>query len=543
MSIPSQSLTSSSATLQFKDGDACTRWIAALPVTNVQLAQQMLSEQITLLAAADIAALERLKILESLKESVLFAQAEMAKRYIGKPLPLDQGDAQAWKNVIGLWRMLGTNYRHCLDAYRAGDLPISPHAALVTLRCLRTAAFGLFEHYQVYREPDAASWRAFNELFAFAEEHGLSRVRVQDIFAKRDADSSCTDAYVQGLMANLANPYALSVRQLAFVRRWLEKWASLVHLSSQPMPPGQIPALAVDFAKDRAPDVAAEVPISPSTRYLDLEQLAKTLRQTINLLKQGQTPGQLGLGEDARQPGCENLIMLLYLQWCRAGTLRTEQRNAAADPAEVCFGITDAHQLLGGEVPAAQSSELNARDKWELDNLGFSMRMSNTARQAAVKKSEAWQILNHSATGFMCLLRDPSGVMRMMHNQVICVRHGADQARLGTIQWIKVDSRNETLCGVRLFPGTPQPVRVRPANFNLPKGQEYELAFITPAVAMPVSPLSMLVPAGWFQSGRLLEIQAPQSPQGHDKDKRVAKLLTLIERGADYDRCAISIDL
>ena len=534
MSIPSQSLTSSAAALQFRDSASCTRWIGALPVTNVQLAQQMLSEQISALAATDVAALERLKILEALKESVMFAQAEMAKRYIGKPLPLDQGDAQAWKNVIGLWRALGANYRHCLDAYRAGDLPVSPHAALVTLRCLRTAAFGLFEHYQVYREPDTATWQAFHELFAFAEEHGLSRMRVQDVFNKRDADSSCAEAYVQGLMANLANPYALSVRQLAFVRRWLEKWASLVNLSSQPLPVGQIPALAVDFAQDRAPDVVANVPASPSTRYLDLEQLAKTLRQTINLLKQGQTPGQLGLGEDARQPGCENLIMLLYLQWCRARTLRTEQRNSAADPAEVCFGINDAHPLLGGEVKSEASTEFNARDKWELDNLGFSMRMSNTARQAAVKKSEAWQILNQSATGFMCLLRDPAGVMRMTHNQVLGIRHGTNQARLGTIQWIRIDSRNETLCGVRLFPGTPRPVKVRPANFNLPKGQEYELAFLTPAVTMPAAAMSMLLPAGWFQSGRLLEIEG--------QDTRLVKLLTLIERGADYDRCAVSIE-
>jgi hypothetical protein len=524
--------------LQFKDSASCARWIAALPVTNVQLAQQMLSEQIMLLATADVAALERLKILEALKESVMFTQAEMAKRYIGKPLPLDQGDAQTWKNVVALWHTLGANYHRCLDAYRAGDLPVSPHAALVTLRCLRTAAFGLFEHYQVYREPDAASWRGFHELFAFAEEHGLSRVRVQDVFTKRDAESSCTEAYVQGLMANLTNPYALSVRQLAFVRRWLEKWASLVNLSSQPLPAGQIPALAVNFAQDRAPDVAANVPASPSTRYLELEQLAKMLRQTINLLKQGQTPGQLGLGEDARQPGCENLIMLLYLQWCRAGTLRTEQRNPAADPAEVCFGISDVHNLLAGTAPVDSAVEFNARDKWELDNLGFSMRLSNTARQAVIKKSEAWQILNQSASGFMCLLRDPSGVMRMMHNQVIGMRHGANQTRLGTIQWIKVDSRNETLCGVRLFPGTPRAVKVRPANFNLPKGQEYEAAFLTPAVTMPAAPMTMLLPAGWFQSGRLLELHS----RHQENEGRVVKLLTLIERGADYDRCAISLE-
>jgi len=534
MSIPTQSLTPSTAALQFRDSSSCARWIAALPVTNVQLAQQMLSEQLTALAATEIAALERLKILEALKESVMFAQAEMAKRYIGKPLPLDQGDAQAWSNVVNLWRVLGTNYRQCVDAYRGGDLPIAPYAALATLRCLRTAAFGLFEHYQIYREPDTTAWRALHEIFAFAEEHGISRVRVQDVFTKRDADASCTDAYVQGLMANLANPYSLSVRQMAFLRRWLEKWASLINLSSLPLPVAQIPALAVDFARDVAPSLAAEVTPAASVRYLDLEQLAKTLRQTINLLKQGQTPGQLGLGEDARQPGCENLIMLLYLQWCRSGTLRTEQRSDVTDPVEVCFGIADAHKLLGGEDAPAPPQEINARDKWELDNLGFSMRMSTTAKQAAVKKSEIWQVLNQSASGFMCMLRDPNGVLRMTHNQLLGVSRAIDNVRLGTVQWIRVDTRNETTCGVRLFPGVPRPVKVRPANFNAVKGQEYELAFMTQAVNMPVAPASLILPAGWYQNGRLFEIQG--------EDKRVAKLVGLIEHGADFDRCAITFE-
>jgi hypothetical protein len=122
----------------------------------------------------------------------------------------------------------------------------------------------------------------------------------------------------------------------------------------------------------------------------------------------------------------------------------------------------------------------------------------------------------------------------MTHNQLLGMRHGADNARIGTVQWIRVDSQNETQCGVRLFPGAPQAIKVRPANFNVPKGQEYELAFLTSAVTMPAAPMSILLPAGWFQSGRLLEIQG--------QEKRVVKLLTLIERGGDYDRCAVAME-
>ena len=529
--LSSGPLPASTTVLQFTDAAGCARWVAALPVTNVQLAQQRVSEQMAALTLANLPALERLKVLDALKDTMMFTQAELAKRYIGKPLPLDQSDAKVWDCVTALWQHAGANYRKCLDACRAGDLAIAPHAALVTLRCLRMTALRQFEHYVVYREPDNTTWREFHSLYAFAEERGLARARVPDVFARHDADSSCAEVYVHGLMAELANPFALSVRQMAFMRRWLDKWAPLIGLANQPVTGSQIPQLAADTAADALPGLATQLGAQPSVRYLDLEQLATTLRQTINLLKQGQTPGQLGLGEDARQPGCENLIMLLYLQWCRAGTLRTEERNASQQSVEVCFGITDSFELMGGDNRTQEDMAFNARDKWEIENLGFSMRLSNTARMAAIKKSEAWEILNKSASGFMCMLREPSGVMRMSHNQLLAVRVDENTTRAGTLQWIRIKPSGECLCGVRLFPGVPRPIKVRPANINPGLKQALEPAVIVAEAAMPKTPLTILLPAGWFQAGRLIDTQGETT--------RTVRLLTLMERGADFDRCAI----
>ena len=56
----------------------------------------------------------------------------------------------------------------CLDAVRKNDISVSAHAALITLRCLRTAGHAMFEHYQVYREPSGAAWRAF-----YANDRGI----------------------------------------------------------------------------------------------------------------------------------------------------------------------------------------------------------------------------------------------------------------------------------------------------------------------------------------------------------------------------------
>ena len=166
-----------------------------------------------------------------------------------------------------------------------------------------------------------------------------------------------------------------------------------------------------------------------------------------------------------------------------------------------------------------------------IDNLGFSMRPSNAARHVAIKKPELWEVVNKSASGFMCMLREASGAMRMTHNQLLGVRLAPAVTRVGTLQWMRFDAKGECFCGVRLFPGAPRPLKVRQANLNPGLRQPLEPAVLIPESVMPKTPMTLLLPVGWFQSGRLIETEAESS--------RLVKLISLIERGADFDRCAI----
>jgi hypothetical protein len=519
--------------LKFTDSGSCRQWIEALPQTNVQQAQLEISTQLTALCAAQLPALERLKILEVLKETTLFVQGESAKRYAGKPLPLDASQAAVWSNVITLWLETGRNYQQCLRAYQDGDLEIAPHAALVCMRCIRYLAQTMLDHYRVYHQVPATMWRTLHELYLFAEQHGFARIRVADSFANQEADSSCTENYVQALLAQLANPFSMSVRQMSFVQRWLEKWSSLVGLASQPLPSSMIPSLAVDMDGPNGVMFADDIANRTNLRYLDLEQLSKTLRQNINLLKQGQTPRQLGLGDDAQQPGCENLLMLLYVQWCRAGTARQEGRQETDESAQVCFGIAAIHLNVSGR-PFRQPGELTSREKQDLDTYGYIARVEGvkTNGQKAESGLESWQITNQSMSGFMCMLRDPSGEGRVNHNQLIAVRRAdSTQFRLGMVQWLRIEENNELFCGVRLLPGEPRAVAVRPSNFNPARSNQYERALLLPEVATPPTAASLILPAGWFQSGRFVEVDR----------KQTAKLLNLLEKGNEFDRGTITI--
>src|SRR5262249_28514096 len=351
------------------------------------------------------------------REAVNFVQAESAKRYAGKALPLDPNESAVWNNVIALWQEVSQNYQHCMKAYREGDLAIAPHAALVTMRCMSLLGHIMAEYYRSYRQPPGVMWRSLHELYSFAEQHGYARIRVHDTFTRRAPDSSCAECYVQAVLACLANPFSLSVRQMDLVERWLKQWATLVGLSVQAPPSSAIPPLAVDLGGAQGAGLATALQPRPAVRYLELEQLSKTLRQTINFLKQGQTPAQLGLGEDARQPGCENLLMLLYVQWCRAGTARAEERSRSEEPVEVCLGVNAVHAHIGGGQ--GPKGELTSREKQNLTTYGYIVRSNQEgAANEQLPALEQWHIVNYSSSGFLCIQRHPNGKARVSHNQL-----------------------------------------------------------------------------------------------------------------------------
>ncbi|MCC7483771.1 MAG: hypothetical protein IT529_02170 [Burkholderiales bacterium] len=528
-----QSLAAAGTALQFTDSASCRRWLEQLTLTNIQLTQQVLTAQLAALREFAVAPLERLRVLEALRDTVEFVQGESARRYAGRALPLETAELTAWRNVQALWREASANYQLCLDACRDGDLPIAPHAALTTMRCLGLAGCAMADHYRAWRQPPAAMWRAAHGLYAHAERHGFARVRVHDGFAQRDPDSSCAEAYARILLVELANPFSLSARQLAFVERWLERWAPLAGITAQPPAAEGLPLTAVDLDGDEGARPAAELAPRPGLRYLDLGELAKALRQSVNLLKQGQTPAQLGLGEDARQPGCENLLMLLYVQWCRAGAARREAGEAAAEPIDVCLGLSSAHSEAGGR-DARAAGEISSLEKRQLDTCGFARVTGPATNSGGGAAPELWRGTSGGSTAFLCIQRTSAGGARVSHNQLVGVRRGSGGPfTVGVVQWLRTSDAGWLTCGVRLFPGVPQAVSVRPSNYSPAGGDRYERALLLPETASPGAPSTLVLPAGWFQSGRFVEL--------HTERRQVAELVNLIEKGSDFDRGTILV--
>ncbi len=533
----SQRMASNAGQLQFSDAASCKQWLESLPLTNVSAAQQTLMQQVELLQQSSIAPVDLLHVLEALREPILFVQTELARKFTGKPLPLDAGESILWARVQLLWMEFADAYLVCRDAHAKGDLRLMDSGALILVRAMRYVGAAMFDHYRIYRQVPPALWKKLNQLYVFAEQSGFARSAVSGSAKEHEAETTCLAVYGQALLAHLANPFALSGRQMNFLSLWIEKWSLLVTLAAKPLPPSAIPALAIDLAGEAGATFAEGLATTATLRHLDFELVGRTLRQLITLLKQGQTPAQLGLGADARQPGCENLLMLLYIQWCRAGTGRGEQRNSNAEKAQVCLGLHAAHFHISERAFRAPGASLSRQEEHDMQLFGHISE--RTERQLASHESmavESWHLVNQSNSGFMCMLRDPEAHLRIGHHQLVAVRRGSSKLfYAGLIQWIRMDDDKSLFVGVRLFPGIARAVAVRPANFNAPgetKGG-FERGLLLPELPAPTTPTTLLLPSGWYQPGRFVEL--------HSEQKTVAKLVNLLEKGSDFERCTVNI--
>ena len=267
--------------------------------------------------------------------------------------------------------------------------------------------------------------------------------------------------------------------------------------------------------------------------------LGRTLRQVITLLKQGQTPVQHVLGDDARQPGCENLLMLLYIQWCRADNRRGEPRDPTDEQAQVCLGMHAAHFNISGRAFRAPGTNLSPQEAHDMQLFGHISE--RTERSLASRQSsavESWQLINQSNSGFfMCMRRELDAQWRIGHNQLVAVRRRSSKLfHLGLVQWLRVEENNELFAGVRLFPGIARAAAMKPANFDAPSGiKGFERGLLLAELPAQSTPATLILPTGWYQPGRFVEL--------HGEQKQVVKLVNLLEKGSDFERCTFTLEL
>jgi hypothetical protein len=514
----------------FTDAASCRRWLAALPLANIHLAHTQVSTQLGLLNKFNLSPRVRLEINELLREPVASLQQEVARRYLDKPVPLTLPEDAMWRSVLALWRAMAVSYQLCLRASedRAREAP--DLLALTVQRCLRYTGLHMLEHYRVYHEAPYL-WQELHQLYAFAEKNNLAERPVQDPLNHQTPTTHCSGTYAHALLMHLADPYRLTPRQHELLERWLDRWAARVTVTSI-QPDSTLSLIGVDLDSASGPLVVHEAKPMADPRYLDTERFGATLRKRIKALRKGDNPGRIGLGIDCAQAEAEALLVILYRHWCEAVVKkRIFNRRPGVTQAQVTFGVPAIHFYLSGEKAFRQPGEADRLSRREMEDLALYGRVSAlTEKMQAAPQGinlETWQILDESALGFR-LIRQ-SGSTRISHNQLLAVRPSdGKQFAVGAVKWLIVTLGGELHLGVRILPGAPAAVAVRPATLMPTAANKFTQAFLLPEMQVLRETATLVLPRGLFQPGRILEMYTDRS--------ETVRVHTLVEAGADYER-------
>jgi hypothetical protein len=522
MKLPELSAT---AAPQFVDAASCKAWLDRVPLANLGAAQHDLLDQLEELNSFPTAAANRLGIMETLRDAVNFVQIEQAKRFMNRPLPMAEADSTVFGDTIELWEQMRLGYLRCLQGALAGDAAMRAQAALITQRLGAYVGLKMFHHHRAYREVPPRDWRSLHEAYAHAERMGVAEEGVKDFLNRDIHDTSPRIAYARAVLMGMSRPQELVQRQLTFVAFLLERWAVKLEISQSPVVEEKgVPPLVADLAGDRCPsrsDLKAAEP-----RFLDTRKLAKSLRNRVGLLRKGESPAKLALGEDCVQPSCEQLLVFLFRQWCQLQPASPAERGGTARVAQACAEVAAIHHYIsGGAVrPSLDHTKLTQQQRQELETLGR-IRTTPDEEYSNVHGFllEDWLIDEDSPQELRMRRPATAAGKRYGHGQLIAVRLAEGRGfLLGQVRWLVSAADGELRAGIKLIPGTPAAIALRPVGLNEKERLVYGLSLGTPP--------ALVLPTGSFKPGRVFELPGDK-PQG-------VRLTELIERGADFERAA-----
>lgn len=517
----------------FMTAEECRAWLAAQPLASTVQMQSQLQRQLGLLNRMPLPASERLAILETLREQLYRTQEECQARFARRPIPLALPEQAAFDSSQATWRAFTDGYIRCLESLLAGELAVRSRAAQIIERILSTLVDMQIDIYRSSSVPPAEHWQQLHQCIEVAEELGVTIEQIKDKLRNPDTHASIESTYAEAFLLHSASPYELSQRQMAWVVRWARRWSSKVSLHASVLDE-KSPAAPYFVALDGSAPATHKPLKEGRVRVLDTAGLRRSLKKRLVSLSKGENPASLQLGEDCTQPATEQLLTRIYGRWCKDITPRKHERRPGTGSAMITCGPEGAHRIfLDGkpfQLPGTADMGKLRREREQMATLGRPVEAAKLQEQGSPIEAEDWKIVDESASG-MRLLRS-SGKARIAVGMLLTLQvTGVAKPMLASVRWTVINIAGQLEMGVQMIPGQAEALAVG-GKPNGAKLVSYERALLLPAVAALKEGSSLILPSGWFEVGRILEL--------HDGKVYNVRLGQPLERGRDFDRVTFS---
>ena len=522
--------TTAGGRLTIPDLGSGTAFLSRLPISNPTVAHPSLAEFIESLIEAPPPFHVFVQLLEQARAPLELLQEEVARSFLNKAVPLGENEENAFQQVVRGWQRMARAYARCAQLDTSNDAEHATRVATILQRCIRYAGRGVFEHFRVRRELPSGLWLDFYGYYDSAEEWQIADLAVFEPMERVRQTSTCTAELVAVLLTELAGPYSYSVRNIEVIFSWARLWSPMV--SVVPLLGEEIgPLYSVDLLKDAGIRLQRHETHSTTARRLDTNQLAEQIESVRAQLNQKVSPSRLGLGE-CLNAEARALLDELSRPWAQIASPRRFRRRPAQGEALLASGFDNIHYLVAGKAfSQPQSASVYSRKEYDM-LFAFRHRVDPTQQffmDQGIRDvpADRWEVINQSAAGYR-LIRRAAG-QRVAHKQLLALRPPeSERFLLAQAHWLMQERAHSLVAGVEILPGVPEAISVRTDSAGGTSNEKFVVGFLLPAVPTMNSATSLLIPAGIFQTNKILEM--------HTTTTWRVKLTGILQRGSDFDR-------
>lgn len=518
----------------------CLETLKRLNPVNVVETQTTLTRILSTLLDSQSAPNQHLEVLEACREPLEIVQQESSKVYALQPLPPKSPENEILERVVGLWRLMARSYAQITRRDAAAGT-LDDQRALLSQRRVSYAGLAALEYFRAHRCLPSNAWSELHESFSMAEAQGVARVRVADPLNEIWHAQSANEAFIAVLLVDLANPYGRSGRQFGWICRWARRFAPYCDLLGEDEVATNVKptAYGLDLGLDHGLRPIGALAPGAALRRFDGSKLAGQIQAVLAQFKQGVKPAALGLGEDCPTDASARLLLSLYRPWGLASAGRRYPRRGARGQLELvtdwlAIGFHVAGKLF--EQPDVAMMPRSLRSDITLMTFGeraveATPLDSERRRQQDAEKlgflCDRWEMLDQSVGGFR--LRSSSLGERLDFHQLVGVRPPDSSAfLLAQISWLMYRDDGSLDAGVNMLNGIPRMIAARLTGMGTGPRSPFQQGFSLPEVPALKKPAALVLPGGWYQPHRVIEI--------YDGKSMKVRFTQLLLRGSNFDQ-------
>ena len=456
------------------------KWLADLPLLNVNQLSYQIPNYIQQLNKVNIADKDRFSMLEKLRPVVAYLYTSLAKRFCRRNLDLSRESQEIQWLTPQLISEMAVGYQRLLAnmSMKKVGLMNRSHYTVLVQRTLYYLSEQIRLSYMLSCVPPKGAWLELNSTYAYALEQKLTTNKLKDELAYFEEKGSIDTLYSRILLLSMVAPYSLRGAELEQVYYGLTSWAELIQVKSKNA--SEEGNYAIGFDDDYGPVYYPTLRNIANKHTIDNSAL---LRQLKRWQKSGDIP------ESFDQKGMsEKLLDQLVLALEAQKTESEEQFEGDSEPVEIVMGLLDIDIFLehidalmkdddiNSPIPQVKisESELDVGSiDWDTLQYYTPTIQPTSARQVSVRKQVKQQdadvptvrrhkftVENESKMGACISCNDLHGSGLFIGEMMFIRGYDPRIWTLGIVRWMRI-SANKLYVGLYLLSAQVDSVLVK----------------------------------------------------------------------------------